>query len=77
MFPVAALRAGDLLDVHMAEMTGFQLQDRIAVPVIFITAHDDPATRERIAKSGAASHLHKPFEAATLVEAIRQALHRY
>src|SRR6266849_10299522 len=49
-----------VLDVHMSEMSGFDLQERLAVPVIFITAHDDPKTRERIAKSGAAGHLQKP-----------------
>ena len=35
-----------VLDVHMNELSGFDLQERLAVPVIFITAHDDPTTRE-------------------------------
>ena len=63
-----------VLDVHMTEMSGFEVQDRINVPTIFITAHDDVATRLRIQKSGAAGHLHKPFDAAALLEAIRRAL---
>ena len=42
-------------------MSGFDLQDRLAVPIIFITAHEDAATLERIEKSGASGHLRKPF----------------
>jgi CheY-like chemotaxis protein len=52
-----------LLDVRMPEMTGFELQAQLAVPVIFITAYDDVATREGVRKSGAAGHL---------VEAVRR-----
>jgi FixJ family two-component response regulator len=63
-----------LLDVHMSEMSGFELQDRLAIPVIFITAHDDAKTQERIAKSGAAGHLRKPCEEQTVLDAIRRAV---
>jgi len=63
-----------LLDVHMSEMTGFDLQDRLAVPIIFITAHDDAKTQERIAKSGAVGHLRKPYDEQTVLEAIRRAV---
>jgi FixJ family two-component response regulator len=54
-----------LLDVHMSEMSGFDLQDRLAVPIIFITAHDDAMTQKRIAKSGAVAHLRKPCDEQT------------
>ena len=37
-----------VLDVHMHEMSGFDLQERLAVPVVFITAHDDEVTLDRI-----------------------------
>jgi FixJ family two-component response regulator len=63
-----------VLDVQMDGMTGFDLQERLAVPIIFITAHDDAPMRERIARSGAAAHLKKPFDAGTVVDAIRRAL---
>jgi two-component system, LuxR family, response regulator FixJ len=63
-----------LLDVHMNEMSGFDLQDRLAVPIIFITAHDDPRTQERIARSGAVGHLRKPCEEQTVLEAINRAV---
>lgn len=63
-----------VLDVQMSEMSGFDLQERLAVPIIFITAHNDAPTLERIATSGAAGHLRKPFEASTVLRAIRQAV---
>jgi FixJ family two-component response regulator len=65
-----------LLDVHMAEMSGFDLQDRLAVPIIFITAHDDARTQEGIAKSGAVGHLRKPCEEQTVLDAIDRAVGR-
>ena len=63
-----------VLDVHMDEMSGFDLQDKLAVPIIFITAHDDAATMERIEKSGASGHLRKPFGEKSVLEAIRRAV---
>jgi FixJ family two-component response regulator len=63
-----------VLDVHMKEMSGFELQQRLAVPVIFITSHDDTSTRTRIEKSGAAGHLWKPFDEIAVLEAIRRAI---
>jgi FixJ family two-component response regulator len=63
-----------LLDVHMSEMSGFELQDRLAVPIIFITAHADARTQERIAKSGAVGHLRKPYDEQTVLDAIRRAV---
>ena len=63
-----------LLDVHMSEMSGFDLQDKLAVPIIFITAHDDPGTRDRISKSGAAGHLRKPYDEGAVLDAIRRAV---
>jgi len=66
-----------VLDVHLGGMSGFDLQQRLAtagaqIPTIFITAHDDPVTRER-ARSGAA-YLRKPFREDALIGAIREAL---
>ena len=63
-----------VLDIHMNDMNGFDLQERLAVPIIFITAHDDVRTLEHIEKSGAAGHLRKPFDAATVLKAIRRAV---
>ena len=63
-----------LLDVHMGELSGFDLQDRLAVPIIFITAHDDVKTQERIAKSGAIGHLRKPCDERTVLNAVQRAV---
>lgn len=63
-----------VLDVHMSEMSGFDLQERLAVPIIFMTAHDDSQTRDRIEKSRAAAHLWKPVDGHVMLEAIRRAV---
>jgi FixJ family two-component response regulator len=63
-----------VLDIHMSEMSGFDLQERLAVPIIFTTAHDDVPTLERIEQSGAVGHLRKPFDAPIALRAIRQAV---
>jgi FixJ family two-component response regulator len=64
-----------VLDIYMEGMTGFELQeqleaDRLTIPIIFMTAHDDPATRERIRRSRAAGYLGKPFDGQALLDAI-------
>jgi FixJ family two-component response regulator len=61
-----------VLDVHMDEMSGFDLYERLQVPTVFITAHDDVATLEQIAASGAAGHLRKPFDGPTVLDTIRR-----
>jgi FixJ family two-component response regulator len=63
-----------VLDVHMDGMSGFDLQQRLAVPVIFITAHDDAVTVERIRRSRAAGHLRKPIDGQAVLSAIRTAV---
>ena len=66
-----------VLDIHLnGGMSGFELQaqltaDRVVIPIIFITAHDDVATRERAEKSGAAAYLCKPFDEELLLDAVR------
>jgi FixJ family two-component response regulator len=73
--PIACL----ILDVHLNGMNGLELQERLVArgsvfPVIFITAHDDAPTRERIDRSGAAAFLAKPFDRQALIGAIRSVL---
>jgi FixJ family two-component response regulator len=76
LLPTACL----VLDIHLnGGMTGFALQarlaaDRVAIPIIFITAHDDVSLRERAEKSGAAAYLCKPFNDELLLDAIRGVL---
>jgi FixJ family two-component response regulator len=66
-----------VLDIYLEGMTGFELQEqlaanRVAIPIIFMTAHDDAATRERIRRSGAAGYLGKPFDGLALLDAIHR-----
>lgn len=73
--PSTAHTACLVLDIYLEGMTGFELQerleaDRLAIPIIFMTAHDDAATRERIRRSGAAGFLGKPFDGEALLDAI-------
>ena len=63
-----------VLDVHMDGMSGLDLQQRLAVPVIFITAHDDALTLDRIKRAGVAGHLRKPIDAGAVLNAIREAV---
>lgn len=63
-----------VLDVHMDGMSGFDLQQRLAVPVIFVTARDDALTLERIKRSRAAGHLRKPIDPQAVLNAIRRAV---
>ena len=70
-----------VLDVRLGGMSGFELQDRLvacgaSIPIIFITAHDDAATRERARKAGALAYLRKPFDDQALLAAIRKATDR-
>ena len=66
-----------VLDIYLDGMTGFELQEQlaakqVAIPIIFMTAHDDVATRERIRRSGAAGYLGKPFDGQALLDAIHR-----
>jgi FixJ family two-component response regulator len=74
-----ALAACVVLDISMEGMSGFDLQAQLAsslplLPIIFITALDDPATRERFRRSGVAEMLRKPFDEHALFRAITRAL---
>ena len=63
-----------VLDVHMDELSGFDLYDRLKVPVVFITGHDDAPTLARIESSNAAGHLRKPFDRMTGLDTIQRAV---
>ena len=63
-----------VLDVHMDELSGFDLYDRLTVPVVFITGHDDPVTVARIERSSAAGHLRKPVDRAAVLATIQRVI---
>jgi FixJ family two-component response regulator len=68
-----------VLDLQMPMMTGVEVQEHLArvadpPPVIIITAHDEPKTRERCLALGAARYLRKPIEGELLIDAIEKAV---
>src|SRR5262245_45481709 len=76
----ASLAGGCLvLDVRLPGLSGPELRERLTadgrdVPVIFMTAHDDPQTRERAQACRPVAYLQKPFAARQLLEAAALAL---
>lgn len=76
-----ALAAASCLitDVRMPGMGGIELQRRIrlerpSLPVIFISAYNGDEIRQTALGEGALDFLHKPFDAADLLEVIQSAL---
>lgn len=70
-----------ILDVYLPGMSGFELQNRLNleqrdIPIIFITAHADEASRQRALKSGAVDLLGKPVRRDILFKAIESAIQR-
>ncbi len=66
-----------IVDVQMPGLSGLELQEELqgsGLPIVFITAHDDVGVRERALQAGAVGFLRKPFDAATLIRAVRAAL---
>lgn len=67
-----------VVDVWLGGITGIELQRRLraagsTVPVIFMTARYDEATRSQALEAGGLSLLCKPFPAAQLIAAIDSA----
>jgi FixJ family two-component response regulator len=67
-----------ILDVYLPGMNGFELQNYLkaegrAMPIIFITAHSDEASRQRALKGGAIDFLSKPVRREVLLKAIQSA----
>jgi two-component system response regulator FixJ len=70
-----------LLDVRMPEMDGLEVQKMLSergvtMPVVVLTGHGDVSVAVRAMKAGAIDFLEKPFEKATLLDAIERAFER-
>jgi FixJ family two-component response regulator len=68
-----------VLDIHLPGMSGVELQEHlagsgVAIPIVFITAHDEVSARERVHRAGAVGYLQKPFDQGALIEAISRAI---
>jgi FixJ family two-component response regulator len=70
-----------IADVRMPGMSGLDLQaklndDRVHIPIIFITAHGDARLRLQALRSGAMEFLAKPFDDEVLLGCVRAAVDR-
>ena len=70
-----------ILDVRLPGISGLELQSQLTAtvsnhrtPVVFMTARDDEATRQRALKGGAVDFLRKPVRREALLNAIHLAL---
>ncbi len=68
-----------VLDLHMPDMTGLELQSELArvgarIPTVVITAHNEIGYREQCRAAGAAAYLLKPLDESTLLAAIGSAM---
>src|ERR1700731_3335677 len=66
-----------LIDIHLGGMAGIELRQHLTasgckLPVIFMTAFDDEATRMQAQSAGCVAFLHKPFVANLLIGAIEK-----
>ncbi|WP_105509053.1 response regulator [Paraburkholderia sp. BL21I4N1] len=68
-----------VLDVQLPGVSGPRLYEQLVrprPPVVFITSHDGPATRNAVTRAGGDELLSKPFVAADLLDAISRAVLR-
>ncbi|WP_426434562.1 response regulator transcription factor [Bradyrhizobium genosp. P] len=71
-----------LLDVRIPDLSGPELQDRLAelgstLPIVFLTGFADVPTTVRTIKAGATDFLTKPVSSEQLLRAIEQAMVRH
>jgi DNA-binding response OmpR family regulator len=63
-----------LLDLHMPDLNGFEILERVAarrVPVLVITGHDQAGNAERVRALGGVDYFLKPVNETQLLAAIR------
>jgi FixJ family two-component response regulator len=69
-----------ILDVHLGSMSGFEIQEEMAlthphVPIIFITAHDEISSAELTRRAGANGFLRKPFDGEAFLALVHRRIH--
>ncbi|HEY6124622.1 MAG TPA: response regulator [Steroidobacteraceae bacterium] len=70
-----------VLDFQMPGLTGRDIQRalsvaKVALPIIIVTAHDQPSLREKVLADGAVAYFTKPLRRDTLIAALDQAIRR-
>ena len=68
-----------VLDIRMPGMNGLDLQNHLAalgyaIPIVFITAHEDGIAKTKAMASGAVAFFQKPFDEKDLLGAIYKGL---
>ena len=70
-----------ILDVRLPGISGLELQSQLTatvsnhrIPLVFVTARDDEATRQRALNGGAVDFLPKPIRREALLNAVHSAL---
>jgi len=66
-----------VLDIQLGAMSGIELAQHLAaagesIPVIFVTAHDDPQSRDAAEAAGCAAYFRKTDSGKEVLEAIRR-----
>ena len=84
LLAAARLRDYDalVLDVRLGGMSGIELhrlllKRGIAVPVVYVTAHDDPQTRGDAERQGCVAFFGKTESGSRVIEALRTGADRY
>jgi FixJ family two-component response regulator len=77
--PQASLPDCLVLDLQMPGTSGLDLQRQVVragleLPMVIITAHDEPGMQSRCLAAGASAYLRKPLEAGKLLAAIEAAI---
>ena len=70
-----------VLDFQMPGLTGRDVQRalsiaKLSLPIIIVTAHDQPSLREKVLADGAVAYFTKPLRRDTLIAALDQAIRR-
>ena len=65
---IVPLRTGGGTRIKILEALSYK------IPIIFMSAHEDPLSTEKALEAGAVAYLQKPFEGQLLLEKINQAL---
>ena len=68
-----------IVDLRLPGMSGVDLQRQLLaakreLPMIFISAHDDPVAQQQALTAGALAFLRKPFSEKSLIDAIRSGI---
>ena len=68
-----------ILDLRLPGINGLELQQKLAtdhcrIPIVVVSAHDDPASRRQALQNGAFAFLGKPFNDEALLEALHSAM---